>query len=157
MGAMTGKLGRTVQIAGIVTVMTVASACTPIDRFHGYIPPAEEVQSLRVGVSSRAEVIALLGPPRAERALANNALYYASSHFQTVGPFAPVEVDRQVLALDFDANDRLRNISRYTLEDGRVVVLDRRVTEDGITDVTFLGQLLGSFGNINAGTLLGES
>jgi len=35
-------------------------------------------------------------------------------------------------------------------------VLDRRVTEDGINDVTFLAQLLGSFGRIDAGQFLGE-
>ena len=83
-------------------------------------------------------------------------MYYATSQFRLFGPFAPEEIDRQVLAIDFDSNDRLRNISRYTLEDGRVVVLDRRVTEDGINDVTFLSQLLGSFGRLDAGQLLGE-
>jgi hypothetical protein len=61
-----------------------------------------------------------------------------------------------VLAIDFDSNDRVSNISRYTLEDGRVVVLDRRVTEDGINDVTFLSQLLGSFGRLDAGQFLGD-
>jgi hypothetical protein len=41
------------------------------------------------------------------------------------------------------------------LEDGRVVTLDRRVTDDGIADVGVLSQLLGSFGRIDAGALLG--
>ena len=50
----------------------------------------------------------------------------------------------------------MRNIARYTMEDGQVVVLDRRVTEDGISDVSFLSQLFGSFGRMDAGTLLGE-
>jgi outer membrane protein assembly factor BamE (lipoprotein component of BamABCDE complex) len=156
MSAITGKLRKTVKAAGFVSVLAIASGCTQMDRFHGFIPPAEELATLDVGTTSKAEVIDLFGPPISERALENNTIYYASSQFRYFGPFAPEEVDRQVLAIDFDGSDMVRNISRYTLEDGRIVVLDRRVTEDGINDVTFLGQLFGSFGRIDAGQLLGE-
>lgn len=156
MRAISGKLGKSVRMAGFVSVLAIVSGCTQMDRFHGFIPPQEELATLNVGSTTRAEVISLFGPPRSERALQNNTIYYASSQFRRFGPFAPEEVDREVLAIDFDGNDRVRNISRYTLEDGRVIVLDRRVTEDGINDVTFLSQLLGAFGRIDAGQLLGE-
>ncbi|MFA8440524.1 outer membrane protein assembly factor BamE [Yoonia sp.] len=156
MSAMTGRLQKTMTAAGLASALMIASGCTQMDRYHGFIPPQEELATLNVGTTTKSEVIALFGPPRSERALQNNTLYYASSQFRLFGPFAPEEIERQVLAIDFDSNDRLRNVSRYTLEDGRVVVLDRRVTEDGINDVTFLSQLLGSFGRIDAGQLLGE-
>ncbi|MGJ8586932.1 MAG: outer membrane protein assembly factor BamE [Yoonia sp.] len=156
MSAMTGKLRKTVKAAGFVSAFAIAAGCSPMDRYHGFIPPAEELATLNVGTTTKDEVIALFGPPVSDRALQNNTIYYASSQFEIFGPFAPEEVDRQVLAIDFDAGDRIRNISRYTLEDGRVVVLDRRVTEDGINDITFLSQLLGSFGRIDAGQFLGE-
>ncbi|EBA11100.1 outer membrane protein assembly factor BamE [Roseobacter sp. CCS2] len=157
MSVMTSKLRKTVKVMGLVSVLAIASGCTQLDRFHGFIPPEEELATLNVGSTTKAEVIALFGPPRSERGLQNNTVYYASSQFRRFGPFAPEEIDRQVLAIDFDGNDRIRNISRYTLEDGRVVVLDRRVTEDGINDITFLAQLLGSFGRINAEQLLGAA
>ena len=79
-----------------------------------------------------------------------------SSTFVHYGAFAPDEVDRQVVAIRFDSNDVVRNVARYTLEDGQVVALDRRVTEDGIEDVTLLEQLLRSFGRFNTAQLLGE-
>ena len=156
MRAMTGKLVKSVKVMGLVSALAIVSGCAPMDRYHGFIPPQEELATLNIGSTTKDEVIALFGPPTSERALQNNTIYYATSQFERFGPFAPKEVDRQVLAIDFDASDRVRNISRYTLEDGRVVVLDRRVTEDGIQDVSFLGQLLGSFGRIDAGQLLGE-
>ncbi len=156
MGAMSAKLRRSVQVVGLVGMAAIATGCTQLDRFHGFIPPQEELATVQVGQTTKDTVIGLFGPPISERALENNTIYYASSQFRYFGPFAPEEVDRQVLAIDFDASDRVRNISRYTLEDGRVVVLDRRVTEDGINDVTFLSQLLGSFGRIDAGQFLGE-
>lgn len=156
MRVMTGKLRKAAKVAGFVSVVLIAAGCAPMNRFHGFIPPAEELATLQVGATSKAEVISLFGPPISERALENNTIYYAASQFQFFGPFAPEEVNRQVLAIDFDGSDRVRNISRYTLEDGRVVVLDRRVTEDGINDVTFLGQLLGSIGRFDAGQFLGD-
>ncbi len=157
MGAMTGKMRKTVTAAGLICALMVAAGCTELNRYHGFIPPEEELASLNVGSTTKAEVIALFGPPRSERGLQNNTVYYASSQFRRFGPFAPEETDRQVLAIDFDGGDRLRNISRYTLEDGQIVVLDRRVTEDGINDVTFLSQLFESFGRIDAGQFLGDS
>lgn len=153
---MTGKLHTKIRTLGFVSVLAIAAGCTELDRYHGFIPPAEELATLDIGTTTKEEVITLLGTPISERALQNNTIYYASSQFRRFGPFAPEEIDRQVLAIDFDASDRVRNISRYTLEDGRVIVLDRRVTEDGINDVTFLAQLLGSFGRIDAGQFLGE-
>ena len=138
MGFHTGTLRMVVLIAGL----TATAGCTQMDRFHGFVPPEEELASLQIGTTTKDEIIDVLGRPMAEQALQNNTIYYAASQFRHFGPFAPRVIDRQVVALDFDANDRLRNISRYTLEDGRVVVLDRRVTEDGINDITFLSQLL---------------
>lgn len=131
------------------------AACSPIVRYHGFVPPQSEIDSLQVGVSTRDEVIARFGQPIADRTLQNNAIYYASSQFETLGPFAPEVVARQVLVLEFDGADRLADVARYTLEDGQVIALDRRVTEDGIADVSFLRQLLDSIGRVDAGTLLG--
>lgn len=144
------------RLSGIAGIMLVAAACTPITTFNGFIPPQQELDALQVGVSGRDEVIALFGRPIAEGSLQNSTIYYAASTFEQVGPFAPREVDRQVLAVDFDASDRLRNITRYTLEDGRVVVLDRRVTDDRIADVGFLQQLLGALGRIDPAALISD-
>jgi outer membrane protein assembly factor BamE (lipoprotein component of BamABCDE complex) len=153
MGIKSGKLHKSVMIVGLAALV---SGCAPIDRFHGFIPPEREIASLQVGVTSKEEVLTLFGSPISDRALEKNTIYYASSQFQIFGPLAPRLVDRQILAVDFDASDRVRNIVRYTMEDGRVVVLDRRVTEDGISDISFLSQLFGSFGRMDAATLLGE-
>ena len=157
MGVKPTVFGKVRGVAAVLATTALLTACSPIERYHGFVPPAEEVASLQIGVSTRDEVVALFGEPAADRALQNNTIYYAASKFEQVGPFAPQEVDRQVLAVAFDAQGRLRNVSRYTLEDGRVIVLDRRVTEDGIADVSFLSQLLGSLGRVDAGALLGAT
>ena len=153
MGINSIKLRKSVLIVGFAALV---AGCAQIDRFQGFTPPAAEIATLQVGATSKEEVITLFGPPISERALENNTIYYASSQFRYFGPFAPRIIDRQILAIDFDAADRVRNIARYTMEDGQIIVLDRRVTEDGINDVTFLSQLFASFGRLDAGAFLGE-
>ncbi len=155
MSRITGRTATALRAAGLL-VATGMAACTPIERFHGFVPTETDLAAVQVGEATRETVLATFGPPTTEGTLENDAFYYVSSQFRTMGPFAPEEIDRQVLEIDFAPNGVVRNITRYTLEDGQVVVLDRRVTEDGINDVTFLGQLLGSFGRIDAGALLGD-
>ena len=153
---MTGDWQKMRRVLGVVAVLGLMGACSGLERFHGFVPPEEELAQLQVGATSKDEVIALFGPPTADRGLLNNTIYYAASQVRTVGPFAPEVVEREIIAIDFTADDRVRNISRYGLDDGRVVVLDRRVTEDGINDVTFLSQLFGAFGRLDAGQFLGD-
>lgn len=156
MTSFTPKFRTCARAFGFVMVLAAATGCTRIERFHGFTPSDAELSSVQVGQTTKDSVVSSFGPPMSDGTLENNAVYYVSSQFSYFGPLPPEEVDRQVVAIRFDGNDVVRNVTRYTLADGRVVGLDRRVTEDGINDVTFLGQLLGSFGRIDAGSLLGE-
>lgn len=140
-----------------VAAMTIATGCTPIIRNHGYIPPAEDLALIEVGVDTRESIVATLGQPMAGGVLKDAGIYYVSSKFRHFGPFAPKETSREVLAISFGPTGVVSNIERFGLEDGRVVVLSRRVTDNGLSDVSFIRQLLGNIGQINAGDFLGES
>lgn len=154
---MTGKgLRAGLRRGALVVTLAAAMACTPVIRYHGYIPEPEDLERIVVGQDSRESVIAIAGPPTSESVLDGGAMYYVASTFRHYGAMAPQEIDRQVLAISFDAAGTVRNIERFTLEDGRIVVLSRRVTDDGIQDMTFLRQLLGNVGRVNASDFLGE-
>lgn len=156
MSSTTGRSGKALRRAALLVVLGLPIACSPIERFHGFIPTAQDMAAVQVGSATRDIVVERFGPPTSTGLLGNDDFYYVSSTFRYFGPFAPKETAREVTVVSFDDSGVVRNISRYGLQDGQVVVLERRVTEDGINDVTFLGQLLGSFGRVDAGTLLGE-
>ena len=63
---------------------------------------------------------------------------------------------RELVAINFDPAGRVRGIERFGLEDGRVIELQRRVTDNGEADKTFIRQLLGNLGRIGPGTLLND-
>lgn len=132
--------------AGILALSV--SACSPTFRNHGYIPPEEQLQELVVGVDTRASVEDIVGPPTAGGVLEGGNFFYVRSVVRTFGPRRPKVVDRQVLAVSFDESGVLRNIESFGLEDGRVVTLSRRVTDDGANNINFLRQLLGNIGRV---------
>jgi outer membrane protein assembly factor BamE (lipoprotein component of BamABCDE complex) len=128
--------------------LAVLAACAPIVRNHGYIPNEADLELLTVGVDTRETVAAAVGTPSAGGVISDGNYYYVRSRWETRGPFAPREVDRQVLAISFDEAGVVENIERFGLQDGRVVPLSRRVTETNIRNISFLGQLLRNFGRI---------
>ena len=148
-----GRLGLTGPVLALG--LAVLTGCSPIYRTHGFVPSQSEVFALQPGVDTRESVADVIGQPTAGGVLNNGGFYYVQSRFRHFGPLAPEEIDRQVVALSFDAEGTLRNIERFGLEQGRVVALEREVTDDGLRDTTFLRQLMGNFGTVTAEQLFG--
>lgn len=147
---------KVIRRAIAVAAVSGALACTPIIRNHGYMPPPEDLSLIAVGVDTRESVIATLGQPTAGGVFNDAGAYYVASKFRHFGALAPKEIDREILAVIFDEQGVVSNITRYGLEDGRVIVLSRRVTDSNAGDVSFIRQLFGSLGKVNAADFLGE-
>lgn len=129
-------------------------ACGPIIRDHGYVPTDDDLARLEVGRDTRDSVAAVVGRPSAAGLLNDEGWYYVQSRWRQYGPTAPREIDRQLVAISFTPDGVVRNIERFTLEDGNVVPLSRRVTETNIRGVSVIGQLLGNLGVFNPGQFL---
>lgn len=151
-------IGRIVrQIARnlwLVLALGALAACQPIYRSHGYVPSDSDLAMLVVGQDTRDTVGDFIGRPSSAGVLEDGGWYYVGSRWREVGWRKPQEIEREVVAISFDAGGVVRNIERFGLQDGRVVTLSRRVTDSNIKGVTFLGQLLGSIGNVDAGQFI---
>jgi outer membrane protein assembly factor BamE (lipoprotein component of BamABCDE complex) len=82
--------------------------------------------------------------------------FYVQSKWKQVGALAPMEVDRQVVAISFDEAGTVSNVERFGLEQGNVVALSRRVTEPNVKSAGFLRQLFGNIGRISTDQLLSQ-
>lgn len=131
-----------------------AAACSAQFRNHGYMPPEEDIQNVIVGVDTRDTVAENLGTPTAGGVLNDGGFYYVRSQFRTIGPFRPQEVSRELLAVTFQQNGVVANVEKFGLEDGKVITLSRRVTDNGLGDVSFIRQLLGNIGNFDPSSIL---
>lgn len=149
MGRTSGKLRLGIAMAAILAT----TACVASYRNHGYIPPQDQLDQIQVGVDTRESVAESIGSPSSAGLLNDSGYYYVRTRMRSLGFRATEPVDREVLAITFDANGTVANIERFGLEDGRVIALERRVTESSVVDRTFLRQLLGSFGRLRPGAL----
>ena len=95
----------------------------------------------------------VIGPPSTSGVLSDGDYYYIRSRIRAYGPFRPEVVERQVLAISFDESDTIANIERFSLADGNIVPLSRRVTDSSVVGNGLLRQLLGNIGNISPGNL----
>ena len=132
-----------------LTAITIAG-CSAQYRNHGYVPPSEDLGGLIIGVETRDAILDSLGAPTTQGVIDGGNLYYVRSRFKQIGTFAPEEVSREVVALTFDDAGTLRNVERYGLQDGAVILLDHRVTETSIADQNIIRRLISTIGGPSA-------
>ncbi|MEM9436891.1 MAG: outer membrane protein assembly factor BamE [Pseudomonadota bacterium] len=144
------------SVGVLLCAFALLSACSATFRDHGYAPTDAELDEIIVGVDTRATVEDTLGRPSTSGVLTESAFYYLSDRRRHFAYREPEVVDRQLVAVSFDGDGVVANIERFTLEDGRVVPLSRRVTDSSVENTTFIRQLLGNLGRFNPGTILGE-
>ncbi len=141
----------------LVACLAVITACTPIFRNHGYVPPAEDLAEIKVGTDTRESVAEAVGAPGASGVVRDSGYYYVRSRIRHYGPKRPEVVSREVVAISFDQRGVVSNVERFGLEDGVVIPLERRVTESSVENTGFLRQLLGNIGNFNPANIPGAS
>jgi len=129
------------------------AGCTPQYINHGYIPPAEDLEQIVVGVDTRTSVEEIIGSPSTAGVVNDSGFYYVRSRKRTIGALAPKTIERQVLAISFDNAGVVTNLETFGLERGQVVPLTRRVTTSGVSNSGFLRQLLGNLGRFNPAAL----
>ncbi|MGR3513412.1 MAG: outer membrane protein assembly factor BamE [Paracoccaceae bacterium] len=136
----------------------ILSACaSTLEDSHGYVPDEEILREVKLGLDTKDTVARLLGRPGAEGIVDDLGWYYVKSDYETFLWRAPVEVDREVVAISFSDDGIVRNVERFGLEQGRVVALNRRVTTSNTRGIGFLRQLFSNLGNFNPGDFLEES
>lgn len=152
-----GKLRvlRRVALAALLSLGSLAAACTAVYRDHGYAPTDIDLARVQIG-ATREEVARDIGYPVATGLLTDTAWYYVGSRWRSYGALAPKPVTREVVAVSFTPQGRVANVERFGLERGRVVVLSRRVTETTIKGPGIITQLLRNVGTISADQLVDD-
>ena len=157
MSKVMNKLKPASKALACGVVLSGLLACSPVIKHHGYVPTPHELAEVKVGVDTRDTVLEAIGAPSAAGVLRDSGFYYVSSEVRHFGPRRPKVISRELVAVSFDQRGVVSNIERFGLEDGYVIVLDRRVTDSSVQDKGFLRQLLGNIGNFNPANIPGAN
>lgn len=137
-----------------IGLVTVLAACSATYQNHGYVPTDDELANLLVGVDTQNTVAEIIGRPSSTGVLENSGWYYISTRVRNFTYHKAEVIDRQMLAISFDGKGVVSNIERFSMKDGRVIALSRRVTSSGIKGPGFFSQLIGNIGNFGVGDFL---
>lgn len=142
---------KSLRSAGVALIFCAALAgCAPTVQVHGYVPSQADIARVRPGVDSAATVEEILGRPSSSGVLSDSAWYYVQSTVESFTYHAPRVVDRTVLAVLFTPQGTVQSVTRYGLEDGRIIDLTTRTTETGGREMGVLEQLFGNLLNLDA-------
>jgi outer membrane protein assembly factor BamE (lipoprotein component of BamABCDE complex) len=124
---------------------------------RGNLVEDDQMQQFVVGVSSRNDVLALLGSPSATSTFDDSEWFYIGGVTrQRPGRLLGIE-EQRVVILRFDQRGTLREIRRLGMEDGREIAAVSRTTPSPGTERSFLQQLFGNIGRVGPGGIGGQS
>jgi outer membrane protein assembly factor BamE (lipoprotein component of BamABCDE complex) len=112
-----------------LALLPLVAACNPEINHRGYYVKPGAFQQLREGMN-KPEVEGLLGSPSTTASInfQGDSYYYITSTTVEQSFLRPKEVNRQVVAVRFDKQDRVVSFAQYGLEDGRIININDRTS-----------------------------
>ena len=139
-------------LAGLIA--SVLGACTAQIDHRGYIARPGVFSQLHEGMT-KPEVEGILGSPTTTASinLQGDSYYYISSTTSQKAFLKPVEMDRQVIAVRFDKQDRVSGLAQYGLQDGRIIDINTRKTPVVGSEFSLLAELFKGAGATSGSAL----
>ncbi len=148
-------LPRTRRLCRLLLPAAVALplvACAERVDVRGNLPDVEQILEIEPGLSTREDVVRVLGTPSALSTFKDRTWYYIGQRQEQVAFFRPDVMERSVLTVTFDERGRVEGTKLHTIEDARDVELVERETPTEGRELTLLQQLIGNIGQFPGST-----
>lgn len=134
----------------IILFLTILlTACESTVTTHGRLVEQADLNKLELGKTTRAETFSILGKPSFEGAFQSGRLYYNNQKMEQKVAGETSTIDRQLIVLTFDQNNRLQQIEiRNKNTDQEIVKLDAKTPTPG-DKLTLIDQI---FTNLRRGS-----
>jgi outer membrane protein assembly factor BamE (lipoprotein component of BamABCDE complex) len=144
-------INRLLRASALAATVMAAAACSPTIENRGYVPDKEALERITPGTQTRDDVAELLGTPSSVAAFSEDTTWiYIQSKTSTLAFFEPKVLERNIVVVDFDDAGIVKDVRRYTLEDGKLIDPVSRTTPAPGKELSFLEQLVGNVGRFNA-------
>lgn len=138
-------------LAGVALLASLVSACSPLVAVRGNLVEDKRLERVVVGVSNRESVLSSLGTPTVKPAFDDKTWLYIGEVTEQLAFFDPDIVDRRVLAIRFDEEDRVSAIADYDEKQGKIVRFVSRETPTSGRELSVLEQIFGNIGRFSGG------
>jgi outer membrane protein assembly factor BamE (lipoprotein component of BamABCDE complex) len=106
---------------------------------RGYQIDEKTYSQVKIGASTKQEVLTLMGTPSTTSTVGGDAWYYIGQKMHRALAFMPVHMeDQSVLAVYFAKTGKVERIANYGMKDGQVFDFVSRTTPTGGQEPNFL-------------------
>jgi len=138
----------------LAVCVLILAGCSPSVTVHGYVPTEEEIASIEPGVDTILSIEERMGRPASTALVSGDEWYYVQTTMEQLTYNPPKITDRVVLAIAFDDDGVVSEVSRYGLNDGQAVPLSTRITRTGGQRRNVLLAIFGGLLNFDASSFL---
>ncbi len=135
---------RHIPIIAVLIGAAGLLACSPQIVARGNSLTATKLAQVKPGDHTREDIQKLLGTPSTIGTFNSRTWYYFSERTSKVAFFHPDVLERQVVAIHFDKSGVVKEVRRYSKEDGREIDPVDRATETPAPSYSLLRQLFGN-------------
>ena len=133
----------------IALLALALAACTPTVIRHGNVFDDTTVGQIQPGRSTTQDVVALLGSPTSTAPLDQREWFYMARVNEQRSFYQNDLIAQEVVAIAFDEQGVVENVTRRNLADAREIEPVERETPTGGNEVSAVGQFLGNIGRFN--------
>ncbi len=133
----------------ILPLLLLITACTPKKQTHGYMPTPSQVSLLKPGVSTKSEVVQMIGTPAFINDFSDNRWNYVAFRTEQIGFEKPDIVEYDVLQLVFAEDQTLQSLSQGDRNTLVELHYDEEATPASGREMGLFEQFLGNLGKFN--------
>ena len=122
------------------------STCSGIKSNNGYMPVRDNVDKLKVNVTSASSAKTILGEPALILGKREPIFIYSSQISDRVLFFEPKVISRNVLVLYFNKKKKLKKLDKFNLDDGKYVDLNTSSTNLNDKERSLLASIFSNVG-----------
>ncbi len=127
-------------------IAILLGACSTVVHTRGQVIHSDQLEQLRVGITTKEQVSMILGSPSSTSTFEQDVWYYVSERVIDKPLNPGILTERTVLELTFDESNRLSELQERGADDGRTIDPSNRTTRTHGQKPSIAGQLLENFG-----------
>lgn len=127
---------------------TLTAGCSPTVAQRGNLLEDYQLQEVKPGISTRSDVLRLLGSPTTQSTFDDKVWYYLGQETAKKGILDPQITKERIVVVSFDDAGVVNKISDVNPQRVDIPVERSKTTTQG-NDITIMQQLLGNVGKFN--------
>jgi len=138
------------KILFILLLLVISSCATNKEVIHGNMIRDEDLLQVELGMTSKVDMIRLLGQPTVKSSIGEETWYYIGQIVKYESFLRPELENRKIIEIKFDKRGLVDYIQGYDLSDREDIVISDDETKSLGTEKTLLQNLVGNIGKFNS-------